>query len=78
MASTVLPAQIEAAGSMHQSASQTDEERHSRARTLHVRQVKPRQVAARNQRLVDPLDRGLMIPLVWTDTKIIKKASNTP
>ena len=32
--------------------------------TFHIRQVKPRGVAALDQRLVDPLHRGLRIPLV--------------
>ena len=33
-------------------------------RALHVRQVKPRDIAASNQPLVEALDRGLSIPLV--------------
>ena len=32
--------------------------------TLHIRQVKPRDVAACDQRLIDPHNRGLCIPLV--------------
>jgi hypothetical protein len=37
--------------------------------TFHIRQVKPRHVAALDQRLVDPLHRGLRIPLVWTNNR---------
>ena len=38
-------------------------------RSFHIRQVKPRDVAALDERLVDPLDRGLHIPLVCAESQ---------
>ena len=35
-------------------------------RSFHIRQVKPRDVAALDERIVDPRDRGLHIPLICT------------
>ena len=38
-------------------------------RSFHIRQVKPRDVAALDERIVDPFDRGLHIPLVCAESQ---------
>ena len=70
IASTVLPVHIDRR-TQTTAADHTVKETQSAARrhmiiTFHIRQVKPRDVAASDQRLVDSHDRGLHIPLVCT------------
>jgi hypothetical protein len=70
IASTVLPVHIDRR-TQTTAADHTVKETQSAARrhmiiTFHIRQIKPRDVAASDQRLVDSHDRGLHIPLVCT------------
>ena len=70
IASTVLPVHIDRR-TQTTAADHTVKRTQSAARrhmiiTFHIRQVKPRDVAASDQRLVDSHDRGLHIPLVCT------------
>jgi hypothetical protein len=55
---------------VHLSKEEKEERQIEVQLTLHVGEVKPRDVATSDQRLVNPFNRGLRIPLICTTTPV--------